>query len=203
MSPARAQRLKILAAAAAVQFTAWAQAEASPSECSGAIQPIRGAWLNLPGLDRRNEFMTLPGDSGRDVRDVKIKEMSELGMEYLVVLFVANDGKAYYESGSFPPGYDTKGESPVPAAVRAADRYGLKVFLFDKPGALIPRLIECLLSDLHRFPSFEKILCCQYPGLMTAPAASIKPGGEGPVKQSLDYQQYLKRRDVKQQGGAR
>jgi hypothetical protein len=67
----------------------------------------------------------------------------------------------------------------------------MEVFLFDKGGALVPRPIAGLLSDLKRFPNFEKILCYQYPGLLTAPDASIKLGGEPAVKLYQDYKNYL------------
>ena len=73
----------------------------------------------------------------------------------------------------------------------------MEVFEFEKgtPGtldALVPRPIKGLLSDLHRFPNFEKILCYQYPGLMNSPGMSIKPGGENTVKLFLDYKKYIK-----------
>ena len=69
----------------------------------------------------------------------------------------------------------------------------LEVFAFEKPGnALIPREIEGLVQDLSRFRSFEKILCFQYAGLMNAPWASAKPGGEATVRLFLDYEKYLR-----------
>jgi len=63
----------------------------------------------------------------------------------------------------------------------------MEVFNFEPgaPGtldALVPRPISGLLSDLHRFPNFEKILCYQFPGLMNSPGMSIKPGGENTVQ---------------------
>jgi hypothetical protein len=72
----------------------------------------------------------------------------------------------------------------------------MEVFTFEHgaPGtldALVPRPINGLLSDLHRFPNFEKIICYQFPGLMNSPAMSIKPGGENTVKLFLDYKKYL------------
>ena len=68
----------------------------------------------------------------------------------------------------------------------------MEVFDFQGPdNALVPRSIKGLLSDLHRFPNFEKILCYQYPGLLNSPDASIKPGGENTVKLYLDYKKYL------------
>lgn len=67
----------------------------------------------------------------------------------------------------------------------------MEVFNFAEDNALVPRPISGLLSDLHRFPNFEKIICYQYPGLLNSPDMSIKPGGENTVKLYLDYKKYL------------
>jgi hypothetical protein len=66
----------------------------------------------------------------------------------------------------------------------------MEVFLFEED-ALIPRPIEGVKSDLLRFPNFEKILCYQYPGLMTHTDASVKLGGQPAVKLYQDYASYL------------
>lgn len=70
----------------------------------------------------------------------------------------------------------------------------LEVFLFDPTGALYPRPIGGLVSDLRRFPDFETILCYQFPGLMTAPGMSRQLGGPDAVKLFLDYERFLKGR---------
>ena len=67
----------------------------------------------------------------------------------------------------------------------------MEIFDFAEQNALVPRSIKGVISDLHRFPNFEKILCYQYPGLLNSPTASIKPGGPNTVKLYLDYKQYL------------
>lgn len=67
----------------------------------------------------------------------------------------------------------------------------MEVFDFAEGNALVPRPIKGLLSDLHRFPNFEKIICYQFPGLLNSPSMSIKPGGENTVKLYLDYKEYL------------
>ncbi len=92
------------------------------------------------------------------------------------------------------------GEQAAATLQRLADETGshlwmdMEVFLFDRQGGLYPRPIDGLVSDLTRFPSFEKILCFQYPGLMNAPSASVKPGGDDTVRLYLDYQRYLRSR---------
>ena len=76
----------------------------------------------------------------------------------------------------------------------------MEVFLFENGGdtgsPLIPRPIEEVKSDLLRFPNFEKILCYQYPGLMTSPTASIRLGGNEAVKLYLDYKHFLEKREI-------
>ena len=67
----------------------------------------------------------------------------------------------------------------------------MEVFDFAPDNALVPRPIKGLLSDLHRFPNFEKIICYQFPGLLNSPGMSIQPGGEKTVQLFLDYKKYL------------
>ena len=43
-----------------------------------------------------------------------------------------------------------------------------------------------------RKPTFEKVLCFQYPGLLSAPWASAQVGGPPTVILYEDYQHYLK-----------
>ena len=96
------------------------------------------------------------------------------------------------------PSTDLTGEQAAEKLQALCDEAGshlwmdMEVFEFFGPdNALIPRPIAGLLSDLHRFPNFEKILCYQYPGLMNSPSMSLKPGGENTVKLYLDYKKYL------------
>lgn len=67
----------------------------------------------------------------------------------------------------------------------------MEVFDFGVGNALIPRSINGVLSDMRRFPGFEKIVCYQFPGLLSSPAMSIHPGGEQTVKLFLAYKDYL------------
>jgi hypothetical protein len=73
----------------------------------------------------------------------------------------------------------------------------MEVFLFNGDKALSPRPINGVIDKLNRFTNFEKTLCYQFSGLMNAPWASRKPGGEATVKFYTDYQQFLKRRKLK------
>ena len=95
------------------------------------------------------------------------------------------------------PNTDLTGEQAAAKLQALCDEAGshlwmdMEVFDFAENNALVPRPIKGLLSDLHRFPNFEKILCYQFPGLLNSPTMSIKPGGPNTVKLYLDYKQYL------------
>ena len=68
----------------------------------------------------------------------------------------------------------------------------MEAFVFDKEGGLIPRPISGIMSDMHKYTRFEETLCYQYPGLLTAPDAAVRLGGEPAVKLYLEYQKYLR-----------
>ncbi len=67
----------------------------------------------------------------------------------------------------------------------------MEVFLFAPDGALVPRPVDGILDDIRKFSVFEKILCYQFPGLMNAPWASIKPGGDETVRLFVDYKEQV------------
>ena len=98
------------------------------------------------------------------------------------------------------PPDDVSGEEAAGLLQRLCDDAGmhlwmdLEVFLFGQHGELYPRPINGLISDLQRFPNFEKILCFQFSGLFNAPWMSRKPGGEATVQLFRDYKTYYDRK---------
>ena len=58
----------------------------------------------------------------------KIKEMHEAGMEYLVLLAVAYEGKTYYPS-KLQLRHDYASDDPLEAVLEAADECGIKFFI--------------------------------------------------------------------------
>ncbi|MBN1488327.1 MAG: DUF4434 domain-containing protein [Phycisphaerae bacterium] len=56
---------------------------------------------------------------------------------------------------------------------------------------LWPRPIEEIVDELRQYPRFEKVLCFQYPGIMTAPEAAPRLGGDEAVKLYEDYRRLL------------
>jgi len=99
------------------------------------------------------------------------------------------------------PEDDITGEEAASFLQEQCDKAGahlwmdMEAFLFGEYGELYPRPIEGLLSDLERFPNFEKILCFQFAGLFNAPWMSRKPGGEPTVKLYRDYKEYYEKKE--------
>ena len=92
---------------------------------------VRGTWINFAYQDERNKYMNPLGiDATSPVLwRLKIKELSDMGIEYVVLMFVANDGKSYYPSEFMPPAYPAGRESPVEAIMNSAEENGVKVFM--------------------------------------------------------------------------
>ncbi|WP_455627685.1 DUF4434 domain-containing protein [Parabacteroides chinchillae] len=57
-----------------------------------------------------------------------IKDIRDLGMEYLVLLSVADDGKTFYPS-KLQPRYDLASPDPLETVLSAADEFGIKFFV--------------------------------------------------------------------------
>lgn len=96
-----------------------------------SVKPITGTWINLAYQDVRNKY-TNPryfDNTDPDLWEQKIRELSDMGMEYLVFMAVANEGKAYYPSKLMPWVYPANRKSPVDAIMDAAARLGMKVFM--------------------------------------------------------------------------
>jgi len=103
---------------------------ASEFKRNPAIKPIVGSWFEFmhhnavegtywnPAL---KEFTT-------EQWRLKVKEISEAGMEYLVLLSVADSGKTFYPS-KLQPRYDFVCDDPLEAVLSAADEYGIKFFV--------------------------------------------------------------------------
>jgi hypothetical protein len=92
---------------------------------------VKGTWINFVYQDERNKYMN-PAEV--DITSpllwrLKVKELTEMGMQYLILMYVANEGKAFYPSDFMPPAYPSGRESPVEAIMNAADENNLKVFM--------------------------------------------------------------------------
>jgi hypothetical protein len=70
--------------------------------------------------------------------------------------------------------------------------FDLETFVFGPGGGLVPRAIDSIVDDLDGYPTFEKVLCFQYPGLLNAPWSSSQVGGPSTVALYRAYEQYLR-----------
>lgn len=95
------------------------------------VLPVTGSWINLFYQDERNKYSN-PMDMDNtdpEMWRAKVREMQQLGIEYIVFMATANDGKADYPSSIMPLAYDSRRESPVSAIMDEASRAGMKVFM--------------------------------------------------------------------------
>ena len=95
------------------------------------------------------------------------------------------------------PEGDLSGEEVAALLQKLCDESGahlwmdMELFEFGPERALIPRPIDRVVADLERFPGFEKMLAYQYTGLLNAPWASRKPGGDPTVVLFNAYKDWL------------
>lgn len=100
-------------------------------KAASGVHPIRGTWINLAYKDVRNKY-TNPScldNTDPELWKSKIADLAHMGMEYLVVMEVANEGKAFYPSSLMERCYDSAKKSPVETILDEAALHGQKVFL--------------------------------------------------------------------------
>lgn len=114
-----------------ILLTAVLIATASLIQAQKITKPVKGTFINFTFQDERNKYMNPKkiDDSSPELWRLKIKELSEMGVEYVILMFVANDGKAFYPSQSMPHAYKAGSESPVEAVMNSADQLKMKVFM--------------------------------------------------------------------------
>lgn len=95
------------------------------------IIPVHGTFINFCYQDERNKYMNPEGIDATSPQlwRLKVKELSEMGIKYIVLMYVANEGKSFYPSDFMPLAYPAKRESPVEAVMNAADQNNIKVFM--------------------------------------------------------------------------
>lgn len=95
------------------------------------VKPVTGTWINLAYKDVRNKY-TNPqhfDNTDPELWRAKVRELSAMGIEYLVFMEVANEGKAYYPSHLMPWWFDANKQSPVEAILDEAGRHSMKIFM--------------------------------------------------------------------------
>ncbi|MDR0331832.1 MAG: DUF4434 domain-containing protein [Dysgonamonadaceae bacterium] len=100
-------------------------------ECpSTFIKPIVGSWFQFEHHNQvgsKHWNAALPQFTTEQWKTV-VREMWEIGMEYLVLLSVAYEGKTYYPS-EIKPRHDFVCPDPMEAVLTAADELGVKFFI--------------------------------------------------------------------------
>ena len=101
------------------------QAAANPN-----IKPISGSWFEFQhpggkeGVYWDKELRQFTAAQWRE----KIREISETGMEYLVMMNVAAHGKAFFDT-KLAPKFEMGCEDPIETVLSAADEFGVKFFV--------------------------------------------------------------------------
>lgn len=103
----------------------------SVSYSQNITRQVRGTFINFAYQDERNKYMNPEGvdATSSELWRLKIDELSEMGIEYVILMYVANEGKSFYPSEFMPPAYPAGKESPVEAIMRSAEEHGIKVFM--------------------------------------------------------------------------
>lgn len=98
---------------------------------NASVKPVTGTWINLAYQDVRNKYTNPRHFDNTDplLWEQKIRELADVGIEYLVFMAVANEGEAYYPSKFMPAVYPSGRKSPVDAIMDTAGKLGMKVFL--------------------------------------------------------------------------
>ena len=95
-----------------------------------AVKPIVGSWFEFEHHNQAEGkyWNSVISQFTTEQWKAKIKEMFEVGMEYLVLLAVSYEGKTYYPS-KLQPRHDYICDDPLEAILEAADECGVKFFV--------------------------------------------------------------------------
>jgi hypothetical protein len=93
-------------------------------------KPILGSWFEFQHHSPQEGVPWNPAlaDFTCEQWDAKIREISEIGMEYLVLLCTAVHFKAFFPTKILPK-YELKCPDPLESVLTAADKYGIKFFI--------------------------------------------------------------------------
>jgi hypothetical protein len=101
-----------------------------PARAASAVKPISGSWFEfqhhatVEGVDWNPACACFSAE----LWDVKIKEIADIGLEYLVLMATALYYRAFYETKIFPR-WRLACDDPMEAVLAAADKYKVKFFI--------------------------------------------------------------------------
>ncbi len=94
-------------------------------------KPVRATWINFEYQDERNKYMNPFGTdmTNPELWKTKMSELNEFGIKYVILMYVANNGRSFYNSNFMPHAYKDGIPSPVDVIMKSADELGMKVFM--------------------------------------------------------------------------
>ena len=96
---------------------------------NGQDQTHPGSWISIWWDDRRHFYWN---DAclhyTAEQWEPAVKEVADIGMEYLVLLAIGKDSKAFYNTPLLPK-LEMACEDPIGALLTAADRHRVKFFI--------------------------------------------------------------------------
>ena len=126
-------------------------------------KPICGSWWEFQHHNRAEGVYWNPACALFDECDwdTKVGEMAAIGLDYLVLMAVALDYKAFYPT-QLLPAWELACADPLQALLSAADRYQIKVFVgngfwgtWDSPG-----IIADEQARTRRLKAMDEIAAC-------------------------------------------
>jgi hypothetical protein len=124
----RAVFLRLLGAVAVASLGV-AQAAARGESRPAKIKPIKGSWISIWWDDRRHSYWNEAClNYTAQQWELAVREVAELGMEYLVLLAIGKDSKAFYDTPLLPK-LKMACANPIEALLTAADKCHVKFFL--------------------------------------------------------------------------
>ncbi len=104
------------------------RAPAKPA--SPLTKPIKGSWFEFQHHNKAEGVYWNPQclEFTCGQWDGKVKEIADIGMEYLVIMATALYFEAYYTTGIFPK-FVMGCDDPIEAVLAAGDKYGVRFFM--------------------------------------------------------------------------
>lgn len=109
-----------------VMYNSLAQTNSDKTE----LNTLGGTFVTLEYQDLRNKYMN-PSHikQTEEFWELKLQEFNEIGLEYIVIQFSANEGRAFYPSKSMPLAYLEEHGSPISAILKGANEHNMKVII--------------------------------------------------------------------------
>jgi len=94
-------------------------------------KPVKGTWVTLTYQDVRFKYMNPEHINclSPEFWEKKLIEQAEMGIEYIIIMAIANERKSFYPSDFMEPAFPKGQKSPVEAIMETADRLNMKVFM--------------------------------------------------------------------------